>query len=214
MAFPRFSWQEYEEILKKLHRSISRHLKKNKLRIDAVVPIMRGGGVPGVYLAYKLHVLSILPVHYHYDFREKGKMKLRRFISIKRYADLIPKRPVILLVEGNHCFGNTANAALKDIRANFPKATVLYAADLVDYGYRQSVKADRVFIGIYTNECGTLTRRQAIKKGIFPTTKLLPWEVDKEERETIKTKQFRYEDLKDYFDKAKVVKVIDLEDSS
>lgn len=209
-SYPRFTWQEYEVILKKLHRSIFGHLKKKNLKIDVVVPIMRGGGVPGVYLAYRLHILSILPVHYHYDFREKGEMKLRRFISVKRYADLIPKSPIILLVEGNQCFGNTANAAIKDIKTNFPKATLLYAADLADYGYRKSVKANKVFIGIYTNECGTLTKKEARKKGIFPATKLLPWEVDKEEKETIDTKQFGYCDLKQYFSKSKIAKIIDL----
>ncbi len=208
MALPRFTWKEYESLLEKLSSDISKHLKKNGLTIDTVVPIMRGGGVPGIYLAYALHVLSILPVHYHYDFREKGKMKLRRFITIKRYIDLIPKNPVILLVEGNQCFGNTANAALEDIKNNIKNPVVLYAADLVDYGYKDAVKADAVFIGKYSNECGTLSHKEARKKGIFPGTKLLPWEIEKEEKETIKTKQFKYRDLKQYFTKSKVVKEI------
>jgi len=119
MALPRFTWKEYESLLGKLSSDILKYLKKNSLAVDAVVPIMRGGGVPGIYLAYALHVLSILPVHYHYDFREKGKMKLRRFITIKKYTDLIPKNPVILLVEGNQCFGNTASAALEDKSCGF-----------------------------------------------------------------------------------------------
>lgn len=213
MAYPRFTWKEYESILKKLSSDISKHLKKNALAIDVVVPIMRGGGIPGIYLAYTLQVLSVLPVHYHYDFREKGKMKLCRFISIKRHVDLIPKKPVILLVEGNHCFGNTAKAALQDIKTNIKNATVIYAADIVDYSYKNSVNADAVFLGRYSNECGTLSQEEARKKGIFPTTKLLPWEIDKEEKETLKTKQFKYSDLKQYFAKSKITKVIDLKSS-
>ncbi len=214
MAYPRFTWKEYESILKKLYSDISKHLKKNALTVDAVIPIMRGGGIPGIYLAYALRVLSVLPVHYHYDFREKGKMILRRFISIKRYVDLIPDKPTILLVEGNHCFGNTANAALEDIKTNIKKATVIYAVDIADYGYKNSVNADAVFIGRYSNECGTLSQEKARKKGIFPTTKLLPWEINKEEKETVETKQFKYNDLKQYFTKSIVEKEIKLDDSS
>lgn len=210
IAYPRFSWQEYEEIVVKLSSEILSYLEKNNLKIDTVVPIMRGGSIPATILAYKLGILSVLPVHYHYDFRDKGKMKLNRFLSIERYKDLIPSNPVILLVEGNHCFGNTANAALKDIKDIFPKPKILYATDLADYGHKNSVKADAVFIGVYTNECGTLTKNEAESKGIFPATKLLPWEVNKEEGETIKQKQFEYSDLKNYFSKSKVVKEIDL----
>jgi hypothetical protein len=214
MSLSRFTWKEYQSLLEKLSSDISKYLKKNNLEVDTVVPIMRGGGVPGIYLAYALHVLSILPVHYHYDFREKGKMKLRRFISIKKYIDLIPKNPVILLVEGNQCFGNTANAAVKDIKVNIKNPVIIYATDLVDFGHRNAVKADAVFFGKYTNECETLSEKEARAKDIFPSAKLLPWEVEKEEKETIKTKQFDYRDLNQYFTKSTVVKEIKLNDSS
>jgi hypothetical protein len=137
-------------------------------------------------------------------------MKLRQYISIRRYLDLIPEKPNILLVEGNQCFGNTAIAALEDIRENIKEANLLYATDLADYGHKNAVKADATFIGTYTNECGTLSEKQAKNKDIFPSTKLLPWEVEKEEKETIRTKQFRYSDLNQYFTKSKVVKEIDL----
>lgn len=209
-SLPRFTWEEYEEILSKLTSDISTYLNDSKRKVDVVVPIMRGGAIPGTYLAYKLHVLSMLPVHYHYDFREEGKMKLNRFISISRYLDLIPDNPTILLVEGNHCFGNTAKAALDDIEKNIKKAHVIYAADLVDYGNRDAVKADAVFYGTYTNECGTLSEKEAREKGIFPTAKLLPWEVEEEEKETIETKQFKYSDIDQYFSKAEISKEIDL----
>jgi len=90
---------------------------------------------------------------------------------------------------------------------------VLYAADIVDYGYKDSVKADAVFIGRYSNECGTLSPKEARKKGIFPSAKLLPWEIEKEEKATIKTKQFEYSDLKQYFKKSTIAKKINLDGS-
>jgi len=210
--FQRFSWEEYQSILDKLYSDISKYLRENNLKINIVVPIMRGGVIPGTVLAYKLHVLTILPVHYHYDFRESGKMKLRKFISIGRYKDLIPKNPTILIVEGNQCFGNTANAVLNDIKRNIKNVHIIYAADLVDYGNRNAVKADAVFYGTYTNECGTLTKEKARSKGIFPSAKLLPWEVEKEEKETIEQRQFKYSDMKHYFAKSKVAKEINLKE--
>ena len=214
MALPRFTWKEYKSILEKLSSNVSEYLKKNDLKVDVVVPIMRGGGIPGTYLAYALQVLSVIPVHYHYDFQEAEKMKLRRFLSIKRYIDLIPNKPVVLLVEGNQCFGNTANAALEDIKANIKKPRIIYAADIIDYGYRNAVKADAIFFGRYSNECETLSQEEACNKGIFPGTKLLPWEIDREEKETLETKQFEYSDLNQYFIKSEVIKEIELEDSS
>lgn len=209
--YPRYTWKEYTTILKDIYSKVSSYLNKNNESIDVVVPIMRGGAIPGTYLAYKLGVLSVFPVYYHYDFRSEGKMKLRSLGGIERYADLIPSKSTILLVEGNQCFGNTAKSAMDNLRSSLENAKILYVSDLVDYGHRDVVEAEASFFGKFTNECNTLTEAEARNKNIFPGTKLLPWEIKKEEEETLKTRQFGYSDLDHYFRKSKIVKEIDLD---
>lgn len=100
--FKRLSWNEYEKILQGLLKKIQDYLKKNHLKIDLVVPILRGGAFPGTYLAYKLHLIRIIPVQYKYFF-EKEKIELRKILGLPKKLNLPPK-PIILLVENNHCF--------------------------------------------------------------------------------------------------------------
>jgi hypothetical protein len=192
--FKRLSWDEYFATIKILNRKITSYIKKNKLAIDAVVPILRGGAFPGTYLAYQLGVLKIIPVQYKYFYIDK-KAELKAIMSFN--GANLPKNPVLLLVEGNHCYGLTAQTAAKDIKKALPDSKILYAADNMDCNYQKNEYADAIFYGILTNECRELSPEQARKKGIYPGSYLAPWEVMKEEWETVNAKQFKYADIKD-----------------
>lgn len=48
--------------MEKLYKQINNYIKKNDITIDAVIPVLRGGGFLGTFLAYKLRSLILLPV--------------------------------------------------------------------------------------------------------------------------------------------------------
>lgn len=56
------SWGDYGKILENLGQKVEKYVKENNIKIDAVVPILRGGMFPGGYLTYKLGLLRVLPV--------------------------------------------------------------------------------------------------------------------------------------------------------
>ncbi len=78
------SWDEYQSELDTLTKKIVEYVNKNKINIDAVVPILRGGNIPATYLVYTLSVLHILPVQYKYFFIDKKRYELRKLFTIKR----------------------------------------------------------------------------------------------------------------------------------
>ncbi|PKM92036.1 MAG: hypothetical protein CVU81_02655, partial [Euryarchaeota archaeon HGW-Euryarchaeota-1] len=147
--FKRISWNEYGDILEKLYIKVAEYVKKKNIKIDAVVPILRGGAFPGTYLAYKLNLLRILPVQYKYFFKNK-KIELKCILDLPK-VDL-PKKPIFLLVEQNHCFGITASTAAKDLKNKFPYCRIIYAADTMDYSYAKNKYVDAIFFGVYTND--------------------------------------------------------------
>lgn len=191
--FKRLSWNEYGKILEILYNKVNVYLRKNKINIDAVVPILRGGAFPGGYLAHKLHLLRILPLQYKYFFIN-GKIKLKRLLDLQK-TDL-PNKPTFLLVENNHCFGLTATTAAKYLKQKFRGCKVLYASDTMDYSYAKNKFADALFYGKYTNDTKTLPIKKAKKLGIDPKLWLYPWENLKEEWTTVQGKQFKYKDIK------------------
>ena len=193
--FKRLSWDEYGKTLLNLYRKIARYVKKNDIKIDAVVPILRAGAFPGTYLAYKFHVLRMLPVQYHYHFKGK-KILLRQLLGLPTDISDIAPDAVFLVVEGNHCFGITAQTAIKEVKQRFPKSKILYAADHMDYSYQNVKGADAVFWGKLTNETRQLSPKEAIQKGIKnPLSDLFPWEDFEEEWTTVQGEQFKYKDV-------------------
>lgn len=75
------SWSEYNVELTKLTDKIVSYVTEKKLVVDAVIPLLRGGNIPGTYLAYTLDILTILPVQYKYFFVKNISLKRRSCIS-------------------------------------------------------------------------------------------------------------------------------------
>lgn len=195
-SFHRTSWEEYGKIMERIFKDVNAYIKKNKIKIDAVVPILRGGATLGAFLAYKLNLLSILPVQYKYFFIGKKKAELRQILFTPK-KDMFDNDPIFLLAEGDQCYGNTVINAAKDLKKVFPRCRILHVADCLDYTYRDSAKdyVEKIFYGEYTNHCEELSKEECEKLGIGKD-KIAPWENYEEEITTLKCKQFQYVDGK------------------
>jgi len=194
--FKKLSWKEYSKTLDILCGKIRRYINKNGIKINAIVPILRAGAFPGIFLSYRFHILRILPLQYHYRFT-KNKIELRNILNINSKGLNIPSKPTFLLVEGNHCFGLTASTVAKDLKRAFPNCKIIYAADHIDYSYQKIDNVDKIFYGKLTNETRILSKKDCLKKGIEnPLSYLFPWEDMGEEWTTVQGKQFKYEDVK------------------
>jgi hypothetical protein len=193
--FRKLSWEEYGEILEKLYGKVAKYVKKGNIKMDAVVPILRGGSFPGAYLAYKLHLLRVVPVQYKYFFI-KEKIVLKKLLGVPKTGIKLPKKPTFLLVENNHCFGLTAATAAKDLKKEFLGCRIIYAVDTMDYSCQKAVDAEVTFYGKLNNETRGLSREEANEKGLTNDMSLFPWEDLEEEWTTVQGKQFRYRDVK------------------
>jgi hypothetical protein len=192
--FKETSWNEAVEIMDRLVQEVRAYLKQNSLKVDAVMPMMRGGGIPGTYMAYQLEVMRVLPIQYHYFFHNEH-IELRQLYGPDQYKKILSNSPTLLLVEDNHCFGRTAAQASQDIRTVFKNAHIVYVAFQMDYGFQDVVEANVQFFGRLTNECRTLGFDEAKKLGVRPYSYLLPWEHMSEEWTTIEAKQVEYQDV-------------------
>ena len=206
--FKRVSWKEYGKTLDELYKKVNKYIKDKNIKIDAVIPILRGGAFPGAYLTFRLNLLRILPVQYKYFFQNK-KIKLKCILALPK-ADL-PENPIFLLVEQNHCFGLTASTAAKGLKEQFPSCRVIYAADHMDYSYQKVDETEVIFYGKLTNETRALSKKECKEKKISPFSYLFPWESLEEEWETVQGKQFEYGDIEAVSKTSETKKVIENE---
>jgi hypothetical protein len=204
------SWAEYSSELTKLTDKVIKYVKENQITIDAVVPLLRGGNIPGTFIAYALDVLTILPVQYKYFFMG-DKCELRKMHGLNP-QDVLKQNPTFVLVEGNHCYGNQAKYAASDLKKTFPNCRIIYAASNMDYKYQDVVKdAEISFYGNLTNCCKELTDEECIKLGIeYKKELIFPWENITEEWEIIEKKQHAYTNVDEIMEQSVLVAEYDL----
>lgn len=209
-SLKRNSWEEFGKGCEKIYKKIFDYTQENNVKIDAIVPILRGAMTLGSFLAYKLKILRILPVQYKYFFVGENKAELRQILFTPTKENLKIENPTFLLVEGDQCFGNTVLTAIKDLKKEFPGCKILHCADCVDYKYKDVVKdAESCFYGRYTNHCEELSKEECDKAGIPYESTIAPWENEEEEKATIEGKQFIYDDLEEVKENSKKKMEID-----
>jgi hypothetical protein len=194
----KLTWKEHIEIFDNSVQQLKELIKKENLKIDAIVPIFRGGGFLANYIAYQMSVLRILPVQYKYLFPNKKEQiaKLIKFLFTPSIEKL-GKAPTLVLVEGDYCYENTSIEAARDLKKVFPKSTIIFVADQMDYTYKNLMKKEVEYIisGRYTNHCEELSSKKCEELGIWPISEAA-WENSEEENAIIKTEQYQYQDLK------------------
>ena len=181
------SWERVDGFIDKIYNDVSEYLKKNNLSIKYIVPILRGGGIPALKLSHMFDVINILPIQLKYNAKTsliEKKISLDDYENIKEVND----NEVILLVEGNHCTGRTANIACKSIKEKFgDNVKVIYVSLTRDYTYKDSVEGT-VFDtwALTTNESKRLSQEECNKLNIdYHKVSVYPWENAKEELEEL-----------------------------
>ncbi len=143
---------------------------------------MRGGGVPAIKLSHMFNVIDVLPIQLKHNHETHG---IDTKIGLDYLKDnSINENESILLVEGNHVTGETANIAVKMIREKFGEnVKIIYVSLTRDYTYKDSVK-NICFTtwAMTTNEMKELSKEECNKLGInYNLVSVYPWENIEEE---------------------------------
>lgn len=180
--FDKISWDRIDDLLDKIAKDIENYLKVNSLRIKYIVPIMRGGGIPAIILSHKLNVIDVLPIQVKYNYKTR---KIDRKIDFAIYQNIfLEDNECILLVEGNHASGKSAQIAKDMILDKLGKSTkIIYCAITQDYSSKESV-GNTIFAtrGMFTNELKNLSKNESKSLNInYQKVSLYPWEDVEEE---------------------------------
>lgn len=176
------SWERIDDFIDKIYKKVNNYLKSNNLSIKYIAPIMRGGGVPAIKLSHMFNVIDMLPIQLKHNHETHG---IDTKIGLDYLKDnSINENECILLVEGNHVTGETANIAVKVIREKFGEGVkIIYVSLTRDYTYRDSVK-NICFTtwAMTTNEMKQLSKEECNKLNInYNLVSVYPWEnIDEE----------------------------------
>jgi len=176
------SWDRIDSFIDKIYIDVENYLTENNLKIKYIIPIMRGGGIPAVILSHRFNIIDMLPIQLKYNnetnkIDEKMGLDYIKDISIK-------ENECILLVEGNHATGKTANMAVELIKRKFGNnVKIIYISLTRDYTYRNSVK-DVCYTtwAMTTNEMKEVSEEECRNLNIsYNLVSVYPWENIEEE---------------------------------
>lgn len=191
--FVQLTWPQYGKILDNLYKKILAYSKQHQVAFDVIVPILRGAGVLGTFLAGKLKILRIIPVQYKYFIHGK-QVYLKKILPLVLNTKL-KATANILVAENCYCFGTTTKAVVDEIKAKYPRAKIYVAVDRMDYTYRNIKGVKAFFCGEFNNDTKKLSEAQCKKLGINSTQYYYPWETLDEEIAACQLKQYKYKDL-------------------
>lgn len=119
------SHDKFNNYCLKLSKEIFNYCADNNLRIDYVVPILRSGAVPAVYISNQLNLVKFAPIQVK-KIKQDGIYD--HIVLLNSLKDLDKNRELTLLVvDGTYSSGDTANTALDEIRNTLPHAKILFS---------------------------------------------------------------------------------------
>jgi len=143
---------------------------------------MRGGGIPGIVFSHLFNVIDILPIQFKHNCKTNNIDKKLGLEYVNETE--INDNECILLVEGNHVTGTTANIAVDLVRKKFgSNIKIIYVSLTRDYTYRNSVNnICYTTWAMTTNETKELSEMECKKLNInYSLVSVYPWENIKEE---------------------------------
>ena len=176
------SWDRIDQFIDKIYLDVKKYIEENNLKIKWISPILRGGGVQAIKLSHMFNVIDMLPIQLKYNSRTQ-KVDLKVDLDYVKDTKL-NEDECILLVEGNHVTGTTANIAVDLLREKFGKdIKIIYVSLTRDYTYKDSVKnICYTTWGMTTNETKNLSKEECDNLGIsYNLVSIYPWENDEEE---------------------------------
>lgn len=189
------SWDQYQAVVDDLTQKIKTYLYDNDISFDFIVPILRGGGVLSISLSHSLGVLPFFPAQYKYlrnDDTEGAYKPIKLLCSLDALKNK-SKEYNILVTEGNHCSGQTAQMCINDIITIIPKAKIYYASITRDYSYtNQMNNTIYEWWGILTNESKKLNQTQCDNLSIVNKYTIFPWENAEEEIQEVNDSYSNY----------------------
>lgn len=160
------SHREFKKYVLKVTKEIEKYTMENDLRIDYVVPILRSGAVPAVYIANELNLVKFAPIQVK-KIKKDGKYD--HIVLLNSLKDLDKQKELnLLVVEGTYSSGETARTALDEIKKTLPKAKILFTCVCARGEENLPKDIDKCFYGF------SLAREKLF---------VYPWEL-KEQKET------------------------------
>lgn len=179
----KISNKTFETYMDNLANRLDKYLKKNKIRIDYVCPIIRSGAIPAVYIANKLNIVKFAPIQIKHIEYKDGKSGYAELFEPFKALTITKEDPVFLLVDGTCASGESAKICIDKFKKKYKNCKIMYVC--IAKQYNCPTFGDTVIYedyAFYYNGSNNFTKNKCKELGISYNVPLYPWEILDQER--------------------------------
>ena len=134
--YRKISYDEFIKYIDKLCDGLKKYIDDNKIKVDYICPVLRGGGVPAVYISQNLNIIKFAPFQVKHITFNNGSNKCEIIYNPLDNIKLEKEKPVFLVVECMHSTGHSARMCVEEIKKKYPSSIILYVSITKAYGYK------------------------------------------------------------------------------
>lgn len=179
----KISNKTFETYMDTLANRLDKYLKKNKIRIDYVCPIIRSGAIPAVYIANKLNIVKFAPIQIKHIEYKDGRSGYAELFEPFKALTIKKEDPVFLLVDGTCASGESAKICIDKFKKKYKNCKIMYVC--IAKQYNCPTFGDTVIYedcAFYYNGSNNFTKNKCKELGISYNVPLYPWEILDQER--------------------------------
>lgn len=110
-----------------LSNNLEKFLNENNFKVDYIMPIIRSGAVPAVYISNKLNIVKFAPIQIKHITYNDGKETIETIFNPLKSLNINKEKPVFLIVDALQSSGKSAEIAIDEIKSVYKDAIILYA---------------------------------------------------------------------------------------
>lgn len=126
VKYKELSHEKFLKCIDILSDNLERFLFENNLKVDYMMPIVRSGSVPAVYISNKLNIVKFAPIQIKHIKYNDGKEIIDVIFNPLNNLNINKTRPVFLLVDALQSSGKSAEIAINEIKRAYNDAVILY----------------------------------------------------------------------------------------
>lgn len=174
--FRKISHKEYLSWVNYLCAELKTFLAENNFKVDYVVPVLRSGAVPAVYIANRLNIVKFAPIQVKHVKRKDGAEGINLLLNALECLKITKKSPVFLVVEGSQSSGGSVALVIDEILKKYKNAKILYVCLVKNYN-SQSFK-DKVIFEAAAHLKGNSSEsiEECENLNVDPYIPVYPWE--------------------------------------
>lgn len=135
--YRKISYDEFLKYIDKLYAGLKKYIEDNNIKVDYICPVLRGGGVPAIYLSHKLNIIKFAPFQVKNVAYNDGRNECKILFNPLDNLKIDKENPIFLVVECMHTTGYSAQLCINEIKKKYSSAIILYVAVTKAYGYKR-----------------------------------------------------------------------------